>query len=81
VLDQSQIGRVLTGDAEALRGGPPVTALLVQSTNPLSVAPEQALVKGGIRARRPVHRRPRAVPDGDGGLGRHRPARHDVPGA
>ena len=38
-LDQSQIGRVLTGDAEALRGGPPVTAMLIQNTNPANVAP------------------------------------------
>ncbi|WP_018259858.1 molybdopterin oxidoreductase family protein [Methylobacterium sp. WSM2598] len=48
VLDQSQIGRVLCGDAEALRGGPPVTALLVQNTNPVSVAPEQEAVKRGF---------------------------------
>jgi len=47
-LDQSQIGRVLTGDAEALRHGPPVTALLIQNTNPVSVAPEQRLVKKGF---------------------------------
>jgi anaerobic selenocysteine-containing dehydrogenase len=47
-LDQSQIGRVLTGDAEALRHGPPVTALLIQNTNPISVAPEQELVKRGF---------------------------------
>jgi anaerobic selenocysteine-containing dehydrogenase len=47
-LDQSQIGRVLTGDAEALRHGPPVTAMLVQNTNPVSVAPEQELVKRGF---------------------------------
>lgn len=47
-LDQSQIGRVLTGDATALQGGPPVTALFVQNTNPVSVAPEQALVKAGF---------------------------------
>uniref|UniRef100_UPI003BA9B721 molybdopterin-containing oxidoreductase family protein n=1 Tax=Stappia sp. TaxID=1870903 RepID=UPI003BA9B721 len=47
-LDQSQIGRVLTGDAEALRGGPPVTAMLIQNTNPVSVAPEQDLVKQGF---------------------------------
>jgi anaerobic selenocysteine-containing dehydrogenase len=47
-LDQSQIGRVLTGDAEALRGGPPVTALLIQNTNPMNVAPEQALVRRGF---------------------------------
>ena len=47
-LDQSQIGRVLTGDPEALRHGPPVTAMLIQNTNPVSVAPEQELVKRGF---------------------------------
>lgn len=47
-LDQSQIGRVLTGDAEALRGGPPVTALFIQNTNPANVAPEQRLVRQGF---------------------------------
>jgi anaerobic selenocysteine-containing dehydrogenase len=48
MLDQSQIGRVLTGDTEALHHGPPVMALLVQNTNPVSVAPEQRLVKQGF---------------------------------
>ena len=47
-LDQSQIGRVLTGDPVALRHGPPVKALLIQNTNPVSVAPEQELVKHGF---------------------------------
>lgn len=47
-LDQSQIGRVLTGDAEALRHGGPVMALLIQNTNPVNVAPEQRLVKQGF---------------------------------
>ena len=47
-LDQSKIGRVLTGDAEALQGGGPVKALFIQSTNPVSVAPEQMLVKQGF---------------------------------
>lgn len=47
-LDQSQIGRVLTGDPQALRGGPPVMAMLIQNTNPVSVAPEQDLVKQGF---------------------------------
>jgi len=47
-LDQSQIGRVLTNDPEALRHGPPVKAMLVQNTNPVSVAPEQELVKRGF---------------------------------
>lgn len=48
MLDQSQIGRVLTGDAEALRHRGPVTALLIQNTNPVNVAPEQRLVKKGF---------------------------------
>jgi len=48
-LDQSQIGRILTGDAEALHGGPPVTALFIQNTNPVSIAPEQQLVKRGFQ--------------------------------
>jgi anaerobic selenocysteine-containing dehydrogenase len=48
VLDQSRIGAVLTGEAEALCGGGPVKALLVQSTNPLSVAPAQDKVRRGM---------------------------------
>ncbi len=48
MLDQSQIGRVLTGDAEALRHRGLVTALLIQNTNPVNVAPEQRLVKKGF---------------------------------
>ena len=48
MLDQSQIGRVLTGDAEALRHRGPVNALLIQNTNPVNVAPEQRLVKQGF---------------------------------
>src|SRR5471032_657026 len=47
-LDQSKIGRILTGDAEALRGGGPVKAMLIQNTNPMTVAPEQALVRRGF---------------------------------
>src|ERR1700752_3207486 len=47
-LDQSRIGRILTGDAEALKGGPPVKAMLIQNTNPMTVAPEQTLVRKGF---------------------------------
>ena len=47
-LDQSKIGRILTGDAEALKGGGPVKAMLIQNTNPVTVAPEQALVRQGF---------------------------------
>jgi len=48
MLDQSRIGAVLTGDAEALQQGPPVTAMLIQNTNPLAVAPDQNVVKRGF---------------------------------
>jgi anaerobic selenocysteine-containing dehydrogenase len=47
-LDQSRIGAVLTGEREALWNGPPVTALLIQNTNPMSVAPDQETVKRGF---------------------------------
>ncbi len=48
MLDQSRIGAILTGEKAALRDGPPVTALLIQNTNPMSVAPDQAQVKRGF---------------------------------
>src|SRR5580693_4920463 len=48
VLDQSKIGRILTGDPVALKNGPPVKAMLIQNTNPMTVAPEQALVRQGF---------------------------------
>lgn len=47
-LDQSRIGRILTGDAEALQGKGPVKAMLIQNTNPVTVAPEQNLVRQGF---------------------------------
>lgn len=48
VLDQSRIGAILAGDADALDGGPPVEALFVQNTNPAVVAPESARVLAGL---------------------------------
>ncbi|MGH7249148.1 MAG: molybdopterin-dependent oxidoreductase, partial [Pseudomonadota bacterium] len=48
MLDQSRIGAILTGDADALRGGGPVTAMLIQNTNPAAVAPDQEVVKRGF---------------------------------
>ena len=47
-LDQSRLGPILTGDPEALHGGPPVTAMLVQNTNPAMVCPELNLVHRGL---------------------------------
>ena len=48
VLDQSRIGAILTGDRAALFDGPPVDALIIQNTNPVSVAPDQNKVKAGF---------------------------------
>jgi anaerobic selenocysteine-containing dehydrogenase len=47
-LDQSRLGPILTGDADALNGGPPVTALLIQNTNPAMVCPELHKVHAGL---------------------------------
>ena len=47
-LDMCQIGRILTGESEALKGGPPVMAMIVQNTNPAVVAPESELVRQGL---------------------------------
>jgi len=48
LLDQSRIGPVLCNDPIDLKDGPPVTALFVQSTNPMSVAPDLNLVQRGF---------------------------------
>ena len=48
LLDQSRIGAVLTGEPFALGGGPPVTAMLIQNTNPMSVAPDLNTVHRGF---------------------------------
>jgi anaerobic selenocysteine-containing dehydrogenase len=48
MLDQSRIGAILEGDRAVLMGGPAVTALFIQNTNPLSVAPDQERVKRGF---------------------------------
>ncbi len=49
IFDQSRIGPVLTGDKRDLGDGPPVTALLIQNTNPMVVAPETLSVREGFR--------------------------------
>ena len=48
VLDQSRIGDVLCNNARDLQGGPPVTAMLIQNTNPMAVAPETSKVRRGL---------------------------------
>lgn len=48
LLDMSRIGAVLAGEPRDIGSGPPVTAMLVQNTNPAVVAPESARVRAGL---------------------------------
>lgn len=48
VLDMSRIGPVLTGEDAGLGDGPPVTAMLIQNTNPAAVAPDTGRVHKGL---------------------------------
>jgi anaerobic selenocysteine-containing dehydrogenase len=47
-VDQSRIGEALLGNPTDLAGGPPIKALFIQNTNPVSVAPDQNKVKQGF---------------------------------
>jgi anaerobic selenocysteine-containing dehydrogenase len=47
-LDMSRIGPVLTGDRHDLGDGPPVTAMLIQNTNPMMVCPDSIKVREGF---------------------------------
>ena len=48
MLDMTRIGPILTGDRGDLGDGPPVTAMLIQSTNPMAVAPDSGPVHRGF---------------------------------
>jgi anaerobic selenocysteine-containing dehydrogenase len=48
LLDQSRLGPVLTGDRRDLGEGPPVTAMLIQNTNPMVVCPDSNKVRQGF---------------------------------
>jgi anaerobic selenocysteine-containing dehydrogenase len=48
ILDQSRIGAVLCGDKDALKGGPPVAAMLIQNANSAEVAPDSHRVRRGL---------------------------------
>jgi anaerobic selenocysteine-containing dehydrogenase len=48
MLDQSRIGAILCGEEADLKGGPPVTALLIQNSNPMMVAPDLNKVHAGF---------------------------------
>ncbi len=47
-LDMNMIGAVLCGDKKVIGDGPPVTAMLIQNTNPLVVCPETSRVRKGF---------------------------------
>jgi anaerobic selenocysteine-containing dehydrogenase len=47
-LDMSRIGAALLGDADALKDGPPIAAMLVQNTNPAVVAPDSHKTLQGL---------------------------------
>jgi anaerobic selenocysteine-containing dehydrogenase len=48
VLDQCRIGPILLGDRRDLGDGPPVTAMLIQNTNPMVVCPDTTKVRAGF---------------------------------
>ena len=48
-LDMSRIGPILTGEDSLVSKGPPVTAMLVQNTNPAAVAPDTKRVIAGLK--------------------------------
>ncbi|MBP2229129.1 anaerobic selenocysteine-containing dehydrogenase [Azospirillum agricola] len=47
-FDQSRTGAVLTGDPRDLTSGPPVTAMLIQNTNPAAICPDSNRVRQGF---------------------------------
>lgn len=47
-LDMGRLGEVLAGNPRDIGDGPPVTAMLIQNTNPAVVAPESAVVRRGL---------------------------------
>ncbi|MDZ7840113.1 MAG: molybdopterin oxidoreductase family protein [Gammaproteobacteria bacterium] len=49
ILDQSRIGPILLGERGDLGDGPPVTAMIIQNTNPLVVCPESERVRRGFQ--------------------------------
>ena len=48
LLDQSRIGEILCGNPLDLQGGPPITAILIQNTNPMMVSPGSVKVREGF---------------------------------
>jgi len=47
-IDHPRVGAALTGENSDLNDGPPITAMIVQGTNPMSIAPDQNKVREGF---------------------------------
>ena len=47
-IDMCRAGRALCGEPLELAGGPPITAMLVQSTNPATILPNSHAVRRGL---------------------------------
>ncbi len=47
-LDMARLGAILARDDDLLKGGPPVTAMLVQNSNPAATLPDSARVRQGL---------------------------------
>ena len=67
-INMSTIGDDLLRQGGELRAdgtpfGPKIEALVVYNSNPVAVAPESAQGRARLRARGPLHRRARALPD------------------
>jgi anaerobic selenocysteine-containing dehydrogenase len=48
ILDMSRVASILTGDRDALGNGPQVHAMLIQNSNPATVAPDTHRVRRGL---------------------------------
>jgi anaerobic selenocysteine-containing dehydrogenase len=48
MLDMAKLGAILNGDKGPLKGGPPITAMLVQNSNPATTLPQSARVRRGF---------------------------------
>jgi anaerobic selenocysteine-containing dehydrogenase len=48
IIDMSRIGPALTGDKQDLGEGPPIKAMLIQSVNPMAIAPDLMKVHEGF---------------------------------
>ena len=48
ILDIAKLGAILNGDQTTLKGGPPITAMMVQNSNPAATLPDSGLIRRGL---------------------------------